>query len=80
MIIPVRCFTCGKIIANRWELYLTKKNNYSIDKNNTNIDIEMINSGEYSETPESKALNECGITRICCRRMFLSHCELFNDI
>jgi DNA-directed RNA polymerase I, II, and III subunit RPABC5 len=22
MIIPVRCFTCGKIIGNKWEAYL----------------------------------------------------------
>jgi DNA-directed RNA polymerase subunit N (RpoN/RPB10) len=22
MIIPIRCFTCGKIIANKWELYI----------------------------------------------------------
>lgn len=22
MIIPVRCFTCGKIIGNKWEKYL----------------------------------------------------------
>ena len=21
MIIPVRCFTCGKVIGNRWEMY-----------------------------------------------------------
>lgn len=29
MIIPVRCFTCGKIIGNKWEAYL--------DLLNTNI-------------------------------------------
>jgi len=23
MIIPVRCFTCGKIIGNKWESYLS---------------------------------------------------------
>lgn len=23
MIIPVRCFTCGKVIGNKWESYLT---------------------------------------------------------
>ena len=23
MIIPVRCFTCGKVIANKWETYLS---------------------------------------------------------
>lgn len=22
MIIPVRCFTCGKVLANKWETYL----------------------------------------------------------
>eukprot|EP01115_Flamella_aegyptia_P000168 TRINITY_DN102322_c0_g1_i1.p1 TRINITY_DN102322_c0_g1~~TRINITY_DN102322_c0_g1_i1.p1 ORF type:complete len:72 (+),score=4.43 TRINITY_DN102322_c0_g1_i1:112-327(+) len=22
MIIPVRCFTCGKVIGNKWEKYL----------------------------------------------------------
>jgi DNA-directed RNA polymerase subunit N (RpoN/RPB10) len=24
MIIPVRCFTCGKVIGNKWEAYLEK--------------------------------------------------------
>ncbi|KAJ2156158.1 DNA-directed RNA polymerase II subunit L [Coemansia sp. RSA 552] len=22
MIIPVRCFTCGKVVGNKWELFL----------------------------------------------------------
>lgn len=22
MIVPVRCFTCGKVLANKWETYL----------------------------------------------------------
>ncbi|KAL3079531.1 hypothetical protein niasHT_022473 [Heterodera trifolii] len=22
MIIPIRCFTCGKVIGNRWDAYL----------------------------------------------------------
>ena len=22
MIIPIRCWTCGKVVANRWKLYL----------------------------------------------------------
>ncbi|KAJ8608163.1 hypothetical protein CTAYLR_010302 [Chrysophaeum taylorii] len=24
MLIPVRCFTCGKVIGNKWETYLEK--------------------------------------------------------
>ena len=26
MIIPVRCFTCGKVIGNKWETYLNLVN------------------------------------------------------
>jgi DNA-directed RNA polymerases I, II, and III subunit RPABC5 len=30
MIIPVRCFTCGKVVGNKWELFLEMiKNEYS---------------------------------------------------
>ncbi len=25
MIIPVRCFTCGKLIADKWEPFMAKK-------------------------------------------------------
>lgn len=25
MIIPIRCFTCNKIIGNKWEIYLKEK-------------------------------------------------------
>lgn len=24
MLIPVRCFTCGKVVGNKWEAYLLK--------------------------------------------------------
>ena len=27
MILPVRCFTCGKVIANKWESYLARVQN-----------------------------------------------------
>ena len=31
MIIPVRCFTCGKVIGNKWEKYLEFKQNQMAD-------------------------------------------------
>ena len=29
MLIPVRCFTCGKVIAHEWEKYLTLINHHT---------------------------------------------------
>ena len=80
MIIPIRCFTCGKIIADKWEFYQQKKKEYSQDDRNkdTYIDLDKLKKQEY--TPEYKALNDCKLERICCRRMFLSHADLVGVI
>ena len=52
MMIPVRCFTCGKVIGGVWELFKTR-----------------VVGGEDPAT----VLDELGIHRVCCRRMFVSH-------
>jgi DNA-directed RNA polymerase subunit N len=50
MIIPVKCFSCGKPIAHLWE--------------------EFKQRTEDNEDPK-KVLDELGLTRSCCRTMFL---------
>ena len=52
---PVRCFSCGKVIGDKWEEYLRR-----------------VQSGESPK----EVLDSLGITRYCCRRMFLSHVEV----
>ncbi|MCX8184315.1 MAG: DNA-directed RNA polymerase subunit N [Sulfolobales archaeon] len=59
MIIPVRCFTCGKVIGHLWEEYARR-----------------VSKGEEPE----KVLDELGVKRYCCRRMFISHVDLINEI
>lgn len=58
MIIPIKCFTCNKVIAHLWASYQLLIKNNSIDH----------------------SLNELGITRICCRRMFLTHVEICDTL
>jgi DNA-directed RNA polymerase subunit N len=50
---PVRCFTCGAVIGDRYEKY--------------KAGLENKSAGEL--------LDEMGIDRYCCRRMFLGHVE-----
>jgi len=59
MIMPIRCFTCGKVVADKWE--------------------EFSNRVRNGETPK-KVLDELGISRYCCRRMFISHVDVIDDI
>lgn len=60
MMMPVRCFSCGQVVADKWESY-----NERVNKNN--------------EDP-GKVLDEMKVTRYCCRRMFISHIDLIDDI
>jgi DNA-directed RNA polymerase subunit N len=60
MIIPVRCFTCGKVIGDKWEDF-----NKRVNKNREDA---------------KKVLNSLGVTRVCCRRMLLSHVDLIDEI
>ncbi len=59
MIIPVRCFTCGKVIGHFWEEYKKRV--------------------EAGEEP-AKILDSLGITRYCCRTIFLTHVDLIKEI
>ena len=82
MIIPIRCFTCGKVIAHLWEEYFNKIQLNYIDEDIANkakkrfVEIEKLEN----KTVEGKILDEMGCNRYCCRRMFLSHVDLLSLI
>ncbi|CAI8495715.1 DNA-directed RNA polymerase II subunit L [Hanseniaspora opuntiae] len=64
MIIPVRCFSCGKVVGDKWEKYLNL------------LEKEEDENGEIMD--EGKALTELGLKRYCCRRMVLTHVDLIE--
>lgn len=82
MIIPIRCFTCNNLIADKYQYYLEKKE--EIDKNPNSlekvIDTNLIESGQVKKTEYGKLLDELGFTRYCCRRMFLSQVDIIDII
>lgn len=86
MIIPVRCFTCSKVIGDLWEEYDKRVN----DQKNTNkkkftIEDITITSEEdalknFDNNHQNKILNDLGITKMCCRRHMLGHVNLIDKI
>jgi DNA-directed RNA polymerases I, II, and III subunit RPABC5 len=82
MIIPIRCFSCGKLLANKWETYNMLVKQYSKEgvEGERLIDINYINSMKLEKTPESKALDHLGLKRYCCRKHMLTHVDLIYEI
>jgi len=82
MIIPIRCFTCNKVIAHLWEDYLDKiqmaylNEDISNNKKNRFVNIETLEN----KTVEGKILDSMKLHRYCCRRMLLSHVDLCEKI
>lgn len=80
MIIPIRCFTCGKVIADKWYGYLKLVEEEKEKKGQTDDSILNLNSNEVEKTPEGIALDKLKLKRYCCRRMMLSHVDLIDII
>lgn len=59
MIIPIRCWSCGKPIAQVWEEY-----------------DERVKKGESKKD----VLDDVGLSRYCCRAMFLGHVDLIDTV
>jgi DNA-directed RNA polymerase subunit N (RpoN/RPB10) len=86
MIIPVRCFTCSKVIADLWEEYQKQINEKkNINKKEFKIEDITITSNEdalknFDDNLQNDVLNKLEITKMCCRRHFLGHVDLINNI
>ena len=78
MIIPVRCFTCGNPIGNKYAKYLQLVNKYIREGYKTNYLFSKKTDVEI--TAESKALNDIKCKRYCCRTMILSHVETVQHL
>lgn len=86
MIIPVRCFTCGNVTGDKWTAFVDtviEKKNKSSENVSSKLDIEYINiddDGKIEKSIEGKVLDEFGIHKYCCRRMFLGNVHLISYI
>jgi len=81
MIIPVKCFTCGNVIADKYRYYLEEVRKMKMSKvaNGEPMDIEKVmylTKENHEKTPEGIVLDRLGMTRSCCRRHFLTHVDI----
>lgn len=76
MLIPMRCFTCGKVLAAKWKAYceLVRRAEDARDDDVQSPDFF------FEDVPKGDILDHLRIERICCRRHMLTHVELIDII
>jgi DNA-directed RNA polymerase I, II, and III subunit RPABC5 len=81
MIIPVRCFTCGKVIGHLWEPYHQKIQEIALKEREDEQKYRFVNVETLRQkTDEGKILDELGVKRYCCRRMLLCNIDLMEKL
>ncbi len=69
VIIPVRCFTCGKIIGDVFEDYKRRYEDFK----------KAVDAGEKPKELPKQIMDDLGLERYCCRRMILTHVDLIGE-
>jgi DNA-directed RNA polymerase subunit N (RpoN/RPB10) len=83
MIIPIRCFTCGRVMADIADFYESEKEKLkdatdkAVKDDKKEVDkiyknFEKIHTGEI--------LNKLGLKRYCCRRNLIANIDMMDVI
>lgn len=83
MIIPVKCYTCGKVIADKYRYYLSKVREKKLEEQEGGKDGDIavdkvlyLTRHNIIKTAEGQVLDDIGFTKMCCRRHFLTHVDI----
>lgn len=76
MIIPVKCFTCGKVLANKYRFYQKEIKKKKIDKSLETNNVVYLTEKNMDKTPEGEVMDLLGLTKYCCRRHMLTHVDI----
>lgn len=80
MIIPIRCFTCGKVLGNMWEYYQAEVRKGRVANGEQGKDINdrvvYFNARNATKTVDGEIFDKLGLTRPCCRKHLLAHVDI----
>lgn len=76
MIIPVKCFTCGNVLANKYRFYIREVEKKKLDKSINLEEVQYLNPDTNDKTPEGEVLDILELDKYCCRRHMLTHVDI----
>ena len=76
MIIPIKCFTCGNVLADKYRYYIQQVRSRKI-RDGISVNKVIYLTKEFSnKTHEGDVMDELGLRKMCCRRHMLSHVDI----
>ena len=76
MLIPVKCFTCGKVIGSKYRYYLKEVRKIKGEEQFNVDSVTYLTADNIKKTPEGVVLDNLGLDKLCCRRHILTHVDI----
>jgi len=76
MIIPIKCFTCGNVLADKYRYFLDEVRHKKMQKGVQVDKVVYLTKETMDKTPEGMVLDTLGLTNVCCRRHMLTHVDI----
>ena len=76
MIIPIKCFTCGNVLADKYQYYKINVRKEKIKKNLDENKVIYLTNENVEKTPEGLMMDKLELYNMCCRRHFLTHVDI----
>lgn len=80
MLIPIRCFTCGKTIADKWEYYNAEVKKLETEAAGASAKNDEHALKYFDKIRSGKILDKLGLTRYCCRRHMIGQVDMMEII
>lgn len=76
MIIPVKCFTCGTVLGDKYRWYLAEVRKIKSKDKEDIVTVQYLTEEMIDKTPEGIVLDTLRLNKMCCRRHMLTHVDI----
>lgn len=76
MIIPVKCFTCGMVLADKYRFFLQEVRKKKRAQGMNVEKVTYLTQQFHDKGPEGEVLDDLGLTKMCCRVKMLTHVDI----
>ena len=76
MIIPIKCFSCGKVLADKYLYYIKTINEKKMKNGESGDEVVYLTKDNIEKTVEGEVLDYLGLNKIFCRRHMLTNVDI----
>ena len=76
MLIPVKCFTCGTVIGDKYRYYTREVRRKKASAGSDVDTVKYLTNDMVDKTVEGEILDILGLNKMCCRRHMLTHVDI----